>query len=107
MAVVADIIGIALVAAGLTLATIALWGLLHMDRISTQLHAAGLISGPSVIAVLLAAPFTGEASIITSAVLVLIFVLISAPLASHAIAHAARRGVERVEPEVGRSDSDR
>ena len=83
-----EVVGVALIAAGLTLATLALYGLLRMRDIYAQLHAAGLVTGPAVIAVLLAVFATGQAEIVTSAVLVALFVLITAPLSSHAIAHA-------------------
>ena len=83
-----EVLGVALIAAGLTLATLGLYGLLRMRDIYAQLHAAGLVTGPAVIAILLAAFATAHAEIVTSAVLVALFVLITAPLSSHAIARA-------------------
>jgi multisubunit Na+/H+ antiporter MnhG subunit len=44
-----------------------------------------------VIVVLLAAVFTGSAEIITSAALVILFVLVTSPLSTHASAQVARR----------------
>ncbi|HEX6021213.1 MAG TPA: monovalent cation/H(+) antiporter subunit G [Solirubrobacter sp.] len=90
-----DIIGSALLFLGLLLATIGLYGLLRMRDIFHQLHPAGLITGPAVILVLLASVATGRAEIITSAALVLLFVLITSPLSAHAIAQAARRRPKR------------
>ena len=84
-----DIVSVAALAIGLTLATIGLYGLLRMPDIFHQLHPNGLITGPAVVLVLLAAIGTGSAEIITSAVVVILFVLITAPLSSHAIAQAA------------------
>ena len=84
-----DIISIGALGAGLTLATIGLYGLLRMPDIFHQLHPNGLITGPAVILVLVAAIGTGRAEIITSAAVVILFVLITAPLSSHAIAQAA------------------
>lgn len=86
-----DIAGAVLLALGLLLATIGLYGMLRIPDIFHQLHPAGLVTGPAVILVLLAAVFTGSAEIITSAALVLLFVLITSPLSTHAIAQAARR----------------
>ena len=63
--------------------------LLRMPDIFHQLHPNGLVTGPAVILVLLASICTGSAEIITSAALVILFVLITAPLSSHAIAQAA------------------
>ena len=84
-------IGTALLATGLVLATIALYGLLRMPDIFHQLHAAGLVTGPALVLILLAALASGSAEIITSAALVLVFILVTSPLSSHAIAQAARR----------------
>jgi multicomponent Na+:H+ antiporter subunit G len=84
-----DAAGIALLVLGMTLATIGLYGLLRMPGIFDQLHAMGLITGPSIILILVAAVATASAEIITSAALVIVFVLITAPLSGHAIARAA------------------
>ncbi len=90
-----DILGAVLLALGLLLATIGLYGLLRFPDIFHQLHPAGLITGPAVILVLLAAVATGSAEIITSAALVILFVLVTSPLSGHAIAQAARRRPRR------------
>jgi len=115
---VLDVIGIMLLGLGLLLATIGLYGLLRTPDIFAQLHAAGLITGPAVVLVLLASVATGSAEIITSAVLVVLFVLVTSPLSSHAIAQAAhrrggheehgRRSPRRSAPEtsVPRAESD-
>ena len=49
-----DIVGGGLIALGLLLATIGLYGLLRLPDIFHQLHPAGLVTGPAVILVLLA-----------------------------------------------------
>jgi multicomponent Na+:H+ antiporter subunit G len=90
-----DVIGSVLLALGLLLATIGLYGLLRMRDINHQLHAAGLVTGPAVILVLVACVATRSAEIITSAVLVILFLLITSPLSTHAIAQAARRRPRR------------
>jgi multicomponent Na+:H+ antiporter subunit G len=87
---VVDVIAVALLGAGLTLATVGLYGMLRMPEVFHQLHAAGLVTGPAVILVLLASVATGETEIVTSAALVVLFVLITSPLSGHAIAQAAR-----------------
>ena len=99
---VLDIVGAALIALGLLLATIGLYGLLRFPDIFHQLHPAGLVAGPAVILVLLAAVATGSAEIVTSAALVLLFVLVTSPLSTHAIAQAARRRPRR--PEANATD---
>ena len=75
---------------GLLLATVGLIGLLRMPHVFDQVHPAGLVTGPAVLLVLLASVATRSASIITSAVLVGLFVFITSPLSTHAVAQAAR-----------------
>jgi multicomponent Na+:H+ antiporter subunit G len=89
-----DAFGLALLALGLALATIGIYGLLRKPDIFHQLHAMGLVTGPGVILVLLAALASRSAEIVTSAALVVVFVLITAPLSGHAIAQAALRSAE-------------
>ena len=89
-ATVLDVVGIVLLGLGLLLTTIALYGMLRMPDVLPQLHAAGLITGPAMILILLSSIATGNDEIITSAVLVILFVLITSPLSAHAIAQAAR-----------------
>jgi multicomponent Na+:H+ antiporter subunit G len=86
-----DVIASALLFGGLLLATIGLYGLLRMREIFHQLHPAGLISGPALLLVLMAAVGTGNAAIITSATLVFLFLRVTSSLSNHAIAHAARQ----------------
>ena len=98
---VLDALGVGLLGLGLLLATIGLYGLLRMPDVFSQLHAAGLVTGPAVIVVLLASLATGSAEIITSATLVLLFVLVTSPLSNHAIAQAARRRPSEAERDGG------
>jgi multicomponent Na+:H+ antiporter subunit G len=98
---VLEVAGVALLALGLTLATIGVYGLLRMAAIFDQLHAAGLVTGPAMLLVLLAAVATASAEIITSAALVFLIVLITAPLSGHAIAQAAYRTREHDEDDDG------
>jgi multicomponent Na+:H+ antiporter subunit G len=95
MGAVLDALGVVLLMLGLLLATIGLYGLLRMPDVFHQVHPAGLVTGPAVILILLASVATRNAEIITSAVLVVVFLLITSPLAGHAIAQAARRRGER------------
>jgi multicomponent Na+:H+ antiporter subunit G len=98
---VLEIAGVVALVLGLALATIGLYGLLRMPAIFDQLHAAGLVTGPATLLILLAAVATSSAEIISSAALVFLFVLITAPLSGHAIAQAAYRARERGEEDDG------
>jgi multicomponent Na+:H+ antiporter subunit G len=104
---VVDTVAIALLGLGLLLATIGLYGLLRMPDIFAALHAGGLVTGPALICVLLASVAGGSAEIITSAVLVLLFVVITSPLSGHAIAQAARRAPVDAEAAGAAGGSDR
>lgn len=85
------VLGAMLLLLGLAVATIGLYGMLRRPDIFEQLHAAGLVTGPGVILVLLASLATGHAEIVTSALLVVAFVLVTSSLSTHAIALAAWR----------------
>jgi multicomponent Na+:H+ antiporter subunit G len=86
-----DVLGAALVGVGLLLATIGLYGMLRKPDIYAQLHAAGLITGPAIVLILLASVATRNVEVITSAALLILFLLITSPLSTQAIAQAARR----------------
>jgi multicomponent Na+:H+ antiporter subunit G len=77
----------------------------------SQLHAAGMASGLGVIAILMASVATRDAAVITHAVLVTAFLLLTAPISSHAIAWAAhRRRAARaagIEPREGNASPTR
>jgi multicomponent Na+:H+ antiporter subunit G len=107
MGTLLEVVASILLLLGLSLATIGMYGLLRMPDIYHQLHAAGLITGISVILVLLASLATGNAAIITSAILVIAFVLVTAPLSGHAIAQAALHRSTRVQdPDAPDADLD-
>ena len=86
-----DVVGTVALGLGLLLATIGLYGMARRPAIFEQLHASGVVMGPGVLLVLVASVATENAEIITSAVLVALFVLVTSPLSSHAIAQAAWR----------------
>lgn len=83
-----DVAGALLLAAGLLVTSVGVYGVLHMRGLYARLHAAGMATGPGVIAVLLASVATNGPTI-ARAVLIASFMLLTAPLASHAIARAA------------------
>jgi monovalent cation/proton antiporter MnhG/PhaG subunit len=88
---VAAFLGAVLLLLGLTLVSIGLYGMLRKPAIFEQLHAAALVTGPGVILVLLASLASLRAEIVTSAALVIAFILITSSLSTHAIALAAWR----------------
>jgi monovalent cation/proton antiporter MnhG/PhaG subunit len=83
--------GVLLLVGGCALATIGLVGLIQKADIYEQLHVAGLVTGPGVVLVLLASVGTLSAETVTSAILVIAFVLVTGSISTHVIAHAAVR----------------
>lgn len=82
------VLGTVVLFLGLALATIGLVGLFRHRDLFEQLHAAGLISGPGAILVLLASLASGNVAVVTSAVLVVVFILVTSSLSTHVIALA-------------------
>ena len=88
---VLDVVGGVLLLLGLVLLTIGVVGVLRLPDTYGQLHAQGLATGPGVIAILASSVATEDAAIITFAVLAIVFVALTSPVSSHAIARAAHR----------------
>jgi multicomponent Na+:H+ antiporter subunit G len=107
LAVLLDVLASGLLALGLTVTTISLYGVLRMPDVYSQLHAAGMASGLGVIVILIASIATRSPAVITHAALVAAFLLLTAPVSSHAIARAAyrRRAAQTAEDETGDNDS--
>jgi multicomponent Na+:H+ antiporter subunit G len=91
LATALDILAVALLALGSITMTISVYGVFRMPDVYSQLHAAGMASGLGALAILLASIATGDAATLTDAVLVIVFLLLTAPISSHAIAWAAHR----------------
>ena len=89
--VVLDVLAVVLLALGAIIMTISVYGVARMPDVYSQLHAAGMASGLGAITILLASIATRDAGTITDAVLVIAFLLLTAPISSHAIAWAAYR----------------
>jgi multicomponent Na+:H+ antiporter subunit G len=90
---------------GLLLLTIAVYGMVRMPDTYARLHAASKAVFLGLLPLLLAACLTGDRGIITRAILITAFLLLTTPVSSHAIARAAYLEGETIEPlnKVGRS----
>jgi multicomponent Na+:H+ antiporter subunit G len=107
ISILLDVVGGALLLLGLVLLTISVIGVLRLPGTYGQLHAQGLATGPGVIAILASSIATENAAIITFAVLAIVFVALTSPVSSHAIARAAhRRGTQGQEAEEGSGPAD-
>ncbi|GAA3463745.1 monovalent cation/H(+) antiporter subunit G [Saccharothrix longispora] len=107
ISILLDVLGGALLLIGLVLLTISLAGVLRLTDTYVQLHAQGLATGPGVIAVLASSIATEDATIITFAVLAIVFVALTSPVSAHAIARAAHHRDGRNAPGPrGRGDGE-
>lgn len=87
----------ALVAAALVVMTVGVYGMYRLPDVHTQLHAASKTVVLGIVALLVASWGTGEAEIVLRALLIAVFVLLTTPVAAHAIARAAYRRGERMQ----------
>ncbi|HEV2819345.1 MAG TPA: monovalent cation/H(+) antiporter subunit G [Solirubrobacteraceae bacterium] len=78
-----------LVVLGLVGLTLAVVGIYRMPDVYTEIQATAKGASLGVVALALAALLTGEGAVITRAVLIAAFLLITAPLAAHALVRAA------------------
>ncbi|QRK05913.1 monovalent cation/H(+) antiporter subunit G [Archangium violaceum] len=78
-----------LVLGGTLVLTLSVLGILRLPHVLFRLHAAGQAVLPGVAAILLATLGTGEVRLVSRALLVCVFLLLTAPVSSHAIARAA------------------
>lgn len=93
-----DVLAGVLLALGSIVMTISVYGVFRMPDVYSQLHAAGMASGLGAILILLASIATRDAATISDALLVILFLFLTAPISSHAIAWAAHRRATRPAP---------
>lgn len=106
ISLVLDIVGAALLLAGLVLMTISVYGLLRIPDTLSQLHAQGLATGPGVIAVLASSIATENPAIIAFAALAIAFMVASSPTSGHAIARSADRRSEHARKALDEPDGE-
>ncbi len=95
----------ALVVLGVAVMTIGVYGVFRMPDVYTQLHAASKAVFLGVISLLAASVATRDASIITRATLIAVFLVLTTPVAAHAIARAAYRREEAMKTPGARDES--
>jgi multicomponent Na+:H+ antiporter subunit G len=102
----------ALVVIGVVIMTIGVYGVISMPTIYTKLHAASKSAFLGVVSLCLASIVTGDAGIIARVTVIAILVLVTVPVASHAIAQGAfiegkRMEAERASGRVSRNGDER
>jgi multicomponent Na+:H+ antiporter subunit G len=86
-----------LILLGLLILSIAIYGIIRMPDLYTRLHGASKAAFLGVLPFLLAATTVGDPAIIFRALLIGAFLILTTPVAAHAIAHAAYLKGERME----------
>lgn len=87
----------ALVIAGVLVLTVGVFGMVRMPDTYLKLQAAGKIVFFGMLPLLVAAAATGEAAMISRATLIAALLLLSTPIATHAVTKAVYQREERVE----------
>lgn len=100
LTVVAD----AFVVAGLVILTLAVLGIYRMPDVYTEVQAAAKGAALGIVALVLAAMVSGDGKIIARAILIAAFLLITAPLAAHALVRAAHQTGEPMYEGDGESE---
>ncbi len=95
----------ALVVLGVLVMTVGVYGIFRMPDVYTQLHAASKAVFLGVIVLLVASVGTQDAAIVARAVLIGVFLILTTPVAAHAVALAAYRQGERMETPGARDES--
>ena len=85
----------ALVALGVGIMTVGVYGVIRMPDLYTRLHAASVAGFVGIVPFLVAAATTGAPAIVFRVILIGVFLLLTSTVATHAIAHAAYLRGER------------
>ncbi|HEV2819093.1 MAG TPA: monovalent cation/H(+) antiporter subunit G [Solirubrobacteraceae bacterium] len=78
-----------LVVLGLIMLTLAVVGIYRMPDVYTEIQATAKGAALGIVALALAALLTGDGPVVARAVLIAVFLVITAPLAAHALVRAA------------------
>lgn len=103
---VRDVISDILVVVGLVFMTLGIYGMIRMPDIYTRLHAASKSVFLGVISLAVSAMVIGDQAMTMRLILLSVFLLISTPVASHAIGRGAYLHHERMRTPGAIDESD-
>lgn len=86
-----DVLAVGLIALGLLVTGVTVYGVVRMQGLYVRLQAASKAAMLGTVAILAASIGTGDGSTIARAVIVILFLLLTTPVAAHAIVQAAYR----------------
>lgn len=84
-----DILSGALILVGLLILTFSIYGMLKMPDIYTSIHAASKAAFLGIVPFLIAAMLAGNPAMITRAILIAVFLILTTPISSHIIGQVA------------------
>lgn len=93
-----EVVGVALVALGIVTIAVTVYGVVRMRGLYSRLQAASKASMLGAVAILAASIGSGDGAIVARAAVVALFLLLTTPIAAHAIAQAAYRRDSRSIP---------
>lgn len=96
-----DLIGDALVIGALLVLTIGVFGVVRMPNLALKIHSASMMVVLGAVVIALASAATGIPGIAARGVLVAVLLLMTTPVAAHAMARAAWQRGELMEEEDG------
>lgn len=88
------VVGDVLIIASLLILTIAVYGVLRMPDVYTQLHAASKAGFIGIALLLASAALNGDSAILARATLIVVLLAVTTPVAAHSVARAARHRSE-------------
>jgi len=100
-----DILSGALIVVGLLIISLSVYGMLMMPDIYTSIHAASKAAILGLMPFLLAAMLTGNPAMITRALLIAVFLILTTPISAHIIGQAAYLTHEPMETEGAINES--
>ena len=109
IATLLEALGVALIALGITVSAVTVYGVVRMRGLYPRLQAASKAAMLGAVAILAASVGTRDGATIARAVIVALFLLLTTPVAAHAIAQAAyrREGAERSSSDGSVGEDDR
>ena len=94
-----DILSGVLIVVGLLILSLSVYGMLKMPDIYTSIHAASKAAFLGIMPFLIAAMLSGNPAMITRALLIAVFLILTTPISAHIIGQAAYLTHEPMETE--------
>ncbi|ADB49637.1 monovalent cation/H(+) antiporter subunit G [Conexibacter woesei] len=101
-----EVLGVALIALGIVVTGVTVYGVVRMRGLYPRLQAASKASMLGAVAILAASVGTRDGATIGRALVVSLFLLLTTPIAAHAIAQAAYRRDREREGEAGEAEPE-